>query len=240
MRIVLRYLSNVSACLAVSTELVPSDYVTFLKVLPNFEPIKLPILLNRRKTITSLEFSESAAVTSQFLSNLVFYSTQIKTVVLRDVVLRVFPYLDSEDTRFELKGNRWINKYKERTVEFVFEDGSILLDNVHMTKPDDIIVLMFEFFQDVDHLEVSYYKEMVPFFNCPMEMIALFREVFTSPTIYSIGDDKVNGNSAALLICTDVLPNRHFIANFTRLDDTWKLSFIINNCTHEFWNGYEV
>ena len=240
MRIVLRYLSNVSACLAVSTELVPSDYVTFLKVLPNFEPIKLPILLNRCKTITSVEFSECAAVTSQFLSNLVFYNTQIKTVILQDVVLRVFPYLDSQDTRFELNGNRWINKYKERTVEFVFEDGSVLLDNVHNTTPDNIIVLMFQFFEDVDHFEVSYYKEMVPFFDCSYDMIASYREVFTSPTVYSIGDERVKGDSAAILVCTDVLPNRHFIANFTRLDNTWKLSFVINNCSHDFWNSYQL
>ena len=109
MRIVLCFLTNVSACLAVSTELVPQDYVTFVKVLPNFEPIDLPFLLNKRKTITSLEFSESNAVTSQFLSSLVFYNTQIRTVILRNVVIRVFPYLDSLDTRFKLKGNRWIN-----------------------------------------------------------------------------------------------------------------------------------
>ena len=239
MRNVLCYLSNVSPCLAVSTELVPSDYVTFLKVLPNFEPIELPLLLTKRKTITSVEFSESAAVTSQFLSNLVFFHTQIKTVVLRDVFLRVFPYLDSRETKLELNGNRWINRYKERTVEFVFEDGSVLLDNVHNTTPDEIIVQMFEFFEDTSYFDLSYYKELVPFFQSVDTMLS-YREVFTRPTCYSIGAEKVKGDSAAILVCTDVLPNRHFIANFIRLDNTWKLSFVINNCSHHFWNSYEV
>ena len=241
MRIVLRFLTNVSACLAVSTELVPQDYVTFVKVLPNFEPIDLPFLLNKRKTITSLEFSESNAVTSQFLSSLVFYNTQIRTVILRNVVIRVFPYLDSVDTHFELKGNRWINTYKERRVEFVFEEGSTLLDTVHNATPDNITLMMFDFFKDsIDRIDVSYYKEMIPFFDCSLDMMVSYRKVFRKPTIYTIGAEKVKGDSAAILVCTDVPPNGHFIANFTRLDNTWKLSFVINNCSHDFWNSYEL
>jgi hypothetical protein len=140
MRGVLRYLSNVSPCLAVSTNLVPEEYITSVKVLAHFESVDLPYLLNKRKSITSVEFEESPYVTSPFLSNLIFFHVQLEKVVLRNVIIGSFPFLNNPNTCYELKGNRWYVSFRERKVEFVFKGSSSLLDRIHSCSPDAIVI----------------------------------------------------------------------------------------------------
>ena len=241
MREVLSFLANVSMCLAVSTKFVPMDYITFVKVLANFDRDDIPRLLNKRKSITSLEFEEGPFVTSQFLSHLVYFHVQIERVVLRNVVLGVFPFINSKNVSFRLNGNRWINYCKDRKVEFIFEGNSSLLDRVHSSTPSDIIDRVFMFFGETTYdNQLTHYKEMIPFFDCSIIMMNQYRRVFSKPTNYSVGAEKINKDAAAVLICTDVNPYRHFITNFRRIDNTWKITHVINNCTHNFWDTYEV
>ena len=241
MRGVLRYLSNVSPCLAVSTNLVPEEYITSVKVLANFESVDLPYLLNKRKSITSVEFEESPYVTSPFLSNLIFFHVQLEKVVLRNVVIGSFPFINNPNTCYELKGNRWYMSFRDRKVEFVFEGNSPLLERVHNSAPDAIAINMFKFFDDTfNNNVICYYKEMVPYFTCSIEMMVQYRQVFRRPSVFSIGATKMNKDAAAVLVCTDVEPNRHFIVNFMRIDDTWKMTHVVNDCTHISWHSYDL
>ena len=71
-------------------------------------------------------------------------------------------------------------------------------------------------------------------------MMVQYRQVFRRPSAYSIGAMKMNKDAAAVLVCTDVGPNRHFIANFMRINDTWKMTHVVNDCTHVSWDSYDL
>ena len=67
---ILQYLDNISPCLATSTVFVPVNYASRLRILTDFDTIDLSILLDKHRSIRTVEFTASVNVCVLFFKRI--------------------------------------------------------------------------------------------------------------------------------------------------------------------------
>ena len=234
---ILQYLDNISPCLATSTVFVPVNYASRLRILTDFDTIDLSILLDKHRSIRTVEFTASVNVCVLFLNEFIVWNKNIETVVVRDnTAMMIFPSFNKPGATFAINDNTWTTSYKHRKVDFIFEGRSRLIETVHSAEPGEIVDKMLRFYHNSMQAiaTITIYKEMVPYFTCCVELMLQYRSVFYGADEYDIRDTKISGIHAAVLVCVDRV--NFFIVKFRRIDNTWKLIDVYTNCSQVDWD----
>ena len=243
MRLVLKYVGNVSNCLSTSKKMVPPDYVTKVSVDYQYTKTELSILLEKRPSITTVDFHGNF-INNDLLETFIAYNPRITTVIVTDcIVLFDPPQFDMfRGASYALTRNVWTMTFKHRKVDIVLEGGSALLEYWQNHAPIDIIDKVLCNYNFINQFDSEYHlAELVPFFNCPMDKITSYNDVFAdgiSAHITSL-NSKIDseGKNAAVLYGNNTVFR---VAVLTNIDDIWKISYVLTDFDMTAWNNFTV
>ena len=224
---ILKYVGNISQCLAVRSDFVPVDYVTSVRVLSNFRKEQFYDLLMRKNTITSVEFYDSLPCGS-FLKDMISLTkfNRIDKIVLtkcNNIIL--LPWLKDPDIIYSLEQYKWtINFNCHKKIDVEFHGCEKVINYLESQYPCDIITSV---------LGNMYYSPpwsngtIMPFIDCDQSDFMKYRGIF----VFLYEDGFVikqtrtfeNSKSAVVLETTG---NRFFVALFTMKYSVWKMYII--------------
>ena len=246
MRLVLKYVGNISNCLSVSKKMVPSNYVTKVSVGYEYTKMDLSMLLEKRPSIVTVDFHGNF-MNNDLLESFIMYNPRITTVIITDcIVLFDPPQFDIiRGASYALKGNTWTMSFKNRNVDVVFEGGSALLEYWQNHAPMDIIDKVLCNFNFINRFESEYHvAELVPFFNCPMENIPSYSDVFedrSTADYFSTIGCKIDseGKNAAVLYGDGNNANLR-VTVLMNIEEVWKICYVLNDFDASVWNNFNV
>ena len=221
---ILKYVGNVSQCLVVRTDFVLVDYVTFIKVLPNFTKEQFYELLVRKNTITTVEFYDSLPRGS-FLKELIHLTNlnRIERIVLtRCDNIILLPWLNDPDIIYSLKQYTWMIQLNgEKRVEVEFQGCEKVVHYLESQYPCDIITSVMG---NVYYSPPWSNGTIMPFIDCDQSDFTkhhcVFKRLYEEGFVLKQSRIFENRKSAIVLETTG---NRFFVALFTMKDNVWKL-----------------
>ena len=235
---ILKYVGDVTSCLAVKRTFVPIDYVTCVKIKSKFTKLQLWELLKKKSNVTTLEFVGCQGIVfCNFLNDFIYWNHKINKIVIDNCEhLARFPYFDSSESFFKFDGNTWTFGYKSIKIDLIIKGDNCYLDRMREKSPIEVVAF-FIFQRQFGMNNVQNLTLIAPYLDMEVDhMLTEYNYAFFDG-VFSVSDMKHDEKKALVLVTKDELTT--MIVGLNSLNGIWKICSIDKDFTGD-WNSLEV